>query len=58
MRLLVGIDPDDFAGHERLIAAFQEDRKFDGEASVHDPRHARADIQLLVEPDRRLVFND
>ena len=32
MGLLVGVDPDDFAGHERLIAALQEDREFEGEA--------------------------
>jgi hypothetical protein len=32
MGLLVGVDPDDFTGHERLIAALQEDREFEGEA--------------------------
>ena len=58
MRLLVGVDPDDFTGHERLIAALQEDREFEGEARVADPRHARTDIQFPVEPDRRLVFDD
>src|SRR6185369_12514207 len=58
MGLLVGVDPDDFACHERLIAALAEDRKLEGEARVSDPRHARADVQFPVEPDRRLVFND
>jgi len=32
MGLLVGIHPDDFTGHERLVAAFPEDRKFESEA--------------------------
>src|SRR5882672_3650050 len=57
MRFLVGVDPDDFTGHERLIAALQEDREFEGEARVADPRHARADIQFPVEPHRRLVLD-
>src|SRR5215217_8977957 len=58
MGLLVGVDPDDFTGHERLIAALAEDRKLEGEAGVADPRHARTDVQFPVEPDRRLVFDD
>ena len=32
MGLLVGIDPDDFAGHERIRAALEEDGEFEGEA--------------------------
>jgi hypothetical protein len=58
MGLLVGVDPDDFTGHERLIATLQEDREFEGKTRVADPRHACADVQLPVEPDWRLVFND
>jgi len=58
MGLLVGIDPDDFTRHERLVAALQKDREFEGEARVADPRHARPDVQLPVEPNRGLVFDD
>ena len=32
MGVLISIDPDDLAGHERLIAALQEDRELEGEA--------------------------
>src|SRR5438128_11307733 len=32
MGLLVGIDPHDFTRHERLVAALQKDREFEGEA--------------------------
>ncbi len=51
MGFLIGVDPDDFTGHERLVAALQEDREFEGEARVADPRHARTDVQFPVEVD-------
>ena len=32
MGLLVGVDPDDLAGHERLSCTLEEDGEFEGEA--------------------------
>lgn len=39
---LVGVDPDDLTGHERLVAALEEDREFESKVRIADPRHARA----------------
>src|SRR5256885_15187669 len=41
--LLIGVDPDDLASHERIAPALQENRKFEGHARIADPRHARTD---------------
>src|SRR5262249_51314990 len=57
MRLLIGVDPDDLAGHQRVAAAFEEDREFEGKARIADPRHTRADVELPIEPHRGLVFD-
>ena len=40
------------------LAALQEDREFEHEARIADPRHPRADLDLLIEQDRRLVLDD
>ena len=57
MGLLIGVDPDYLAGHERIMSALQEDGEFEAEARIADPRHPRADVQFLVEQHRRLVFD-
>ena len=58
MGFLIGVDPDDLAGHQRVSAALPENGKLEGKARIADPRHARADVQFPVEQDRRLVFDD
>jgi hypothetical protein len=57
MGLLVGIDPHDLAGHQRVIAALQENGEFEADARIADPRHPRADVEFPVEAYRRLVFD-
>jgi hypothetical protein len=32
MDFLVGVDPDDLTGHERLVAALEEDGEFESKA--------------------------
>lgn len=32
MDFLVGVDPDDLTGHERLVAALDDDNAFEGKA--------------------------
>jgi hypothetical protein len=58
MGLLAGIDPHDFARRERVKAALQEDGEFKDKARIADPHHPCADLQLLIEQDWRLVFDD
>ena len=57
MGFLVGVDPDDLAGDQRVPLALPEDRKLESNARIADPRHPRADVQLPVEQHRRLVLD-
>ena len=57
MGFLIGIDPDDFTGHQRLVAPLLENGEFEAKAGIADPRHPGADVQLPVEQHRRLVFD-
>ena len=58
MGLLIGVDPDNLTGRERISATLRKDGEFETEAGISDPRHPRADVDFLVEQYRRLVFDD
>lgn len=58
MAPLVGVHPDDLARGVQVVRTPAEDREVERHAGAADPADPDADLDVLIEPDRRLVLDE